>query len=178
MTNDGHPITHESTGFGITTTWPHPGLTGLRYRVRVYPPFTSVRPPSWRGPRLCQDRSRGKNAITAKLSYRLPLTFRTESMNIYESILILHLHPPPSFCFVLKRHHKTCGFFLNPAAAARIIGIIHPNDRFPFFNHMCTFDKRSQSSKGSVWSVFTVYGYLNTETSAWPSYIWFYSVFL
>lgn len=30
-TNDSHPITHESIGFGITTTWPHCGLTGLRY---------------------------------------------------------------------------------------------------------------------------------------------------
>lgn len=41
-TNDSHPITNESNGFGITTTWPRCGLTGLRYRVRVYPPFTAV----------------------------------------------------------------------------------------------------------------------------------------
>lgn len=41
-TNDSHPITHESYGFGITTTWPRCGLTGLRYRVRVYPLFTAV----------------------------------------------------------------------------------------------------------------------------------------
>lgn len=40
--NDSHPITHESDGFGITTTWPGGGLTGLRYGVRVYPLFSAV----------------------------------------------------------------------------------------------------------------------------------------
>lgn len=47
-TNDSHPITHESKGFGITTTWPCCGLTGLRYRVRVYPLFTAL----WHSSRL------------------------------------------------------------------------------------------------------------------------------
>lgn len=41
-TNDSHPITYESNGFGMLTTWPRCGLTGLIYRVRVYPLFTAV----------------------------------------------------------------------------------------------------------------------------------------
>lgn len=42
-TNDSHPITHESNGFVITSTWPRCGWTDLRYRVRVYPLFTVIR---------------------------------------------------------------------------------------------------------------------------------------
>lgn len=178
MTNDGHPITHESTGFGITSTWPHPGLTGLRYRVRVYPPFTGVRPPSPRGPRRCQDRSRGKNAITARLSYCLPLTFRTESMNIYESILILHLPPPPSFCLLLKTPQDSapsgCVFILNPAAA-RVVWIIHPNESFPFFITCAPLTegvKVPEAPCGQCWACMVIWTCLQTETGAWPRYIW------
>lgn len=40
----------------------------------------------------------GKNAITARLSYCFRLTFLTEFMNIYESILHLNLETPPHIC--------------------------------------------------------------------------------
>lgn len=104
-TNDSHPITHEFSGFGITTTWPRCGLTGLRYRVRVYPLFTTVTLIDTAFPIAClwmwlsalPKTVGGKNAITARLSYCFRLTFLTEFMNIYESILHLNLEPPPPF---------------------------------------------------------------------------------
>lgn len=103
-TNDSHPITHEANGFGITTTWPGCGLTGLRYGVRVYPPFTAVTLLETAFPVAClrmwlsalPKTVGGKNAITARLSYCFRLTFLTEFMNIYESILHLNLETPTS----------------------------------------------------------------------------------
>lgn len=98
-TNDSYPITHESNGFGITSTWPRCGLTGLRYRVRVYSPFTALTLLETAFPcRMSQDvalssakNSWRENAITARLSYCFRLTFLTEFMNIYESISHLNL---------------------------------------------------------------------------------------
>lgn len=98
-TNDSHPITHESSGFGITTTWPWRELTGCAYRVRVYPllrhsspAFAVARLRMWLSA-LPKTVGGEKNAITARLSYCFRLTFLTEFMNIYESILHLNLNP-------------------------------------------------------------------------------------
>lgn len=103
QTNDSRPITHESSGFGITTTWPRRRLTAVGFRVRVYPMCTAVTlletaiPVAhlrlWRS--ALPKTVAGKNAITARLSYCFRLTFLAEFMNIYESILHLNLNPPP-----------------------------------------------------------------------------------
>ena len=71
-TNDGLPITHESNGFGITTTWPRCGFAGLRYRVRVYLLFTAVTlPRRWFPRRTSQDvaLSSAKNSWREKCNY-------------------------------------------------------------------------------------------------------------
>lgn len=44
--NDSSPVTHESIGFGITTTWPQCGFAVLDFRVRVYLLFTTVSLPA------------------------------------------------------------------------------------------------------------------------------------
>lgn len=111
--NDSHPITHESSGFGITTTWPRCGLTGLTYRGQSVSTVHRCNTPAspvaclWMWRSALPKTVGGKNAITARLSYCFRLTFLTEFMNIYESILHLNLetphhHPhlsPPHLCF-------------------------------------------------------------------------------
>lgn len=109
----------------------------------MHPLFTSVRPGCRRTPpHHALGSAKNKNAITARLlSYRFPATFTAESMNIYESILILHLETS-NLCTPW-----CCVLLLEDAAAARIIQII-PLNEFPhFIFHICTFGRRSQSSR-------------------------------
>lgn len=66
ITNDSHPITHESNGFVITTTWPRRGWTDLRYggqRVSTVHGSSRLYSPSRvseRGSLLCQKQLEGK----------------------------------------------------------------------------------------------------------------------
>lgn len=90
-TNDSHHLSHESIGCGRTTTWPWTGWSAATVPFCfLHRAFQLLALPKNSG-------REGKNAITARLSYCFRLTFLTEFMNTYESILHLNLNPLPSW---------------------------------------------------------------------------------